>query len=207
MFAELEALVAVDTIPKAFKIAFSIQTAMRKRYSCYVVLNSIPHVDSRFICIVDRERVQLAAAISSYLYTDGTYFAIFGFPRIGHPSRPEAVLGDDDYISNIIATEVATLISNALARMGHCQYLILAGLSDAQRSYIRIPDEVNVIEIAGLDRVPEMLSPVGIAKLGLLKCRPQQALLGLYTAGRTGNGLLLMIKPMSYSSPSLIEPA
>ena len=146
-----------------------------------------PRTDSCCVCIVDRESVLLAAAVSSLFARPGTYFPIFGFPNVEHSSRPEARLGDHDYLANSIGSMEATFISNSVAKLGNVSRVILAGLSPAQVSYLHLPVELEVVAIDDLADVPLRLSGER-----LLRCRPEDALLGLFRSGRDGSGLEFM---------------
>jgi hypothetical protein len=144
----------------------------------------VPRTDSGCICIVNRVNVLLAAAVSSRFARPGTYFPIFGFPDIEHRSRPEARLGDDDYIANVSGSSEATFIANSVARLRDVHRVILAGLSPAQMSYLHLPNEAEVVNIEELDDVRFRLGGERV-----LQCRKEDVLLGLFRSGRDGFAL------------------
>ena len=163
--------------------------------------NSIPDLEKRVVCIVEKEHVHLAAVISSYFSNRGVYFSIFTFPAIVDPDRSGVDFRDDDYISTMIGTEAATLVNNALARIGGCDYLILAGLSDAQKSYLHFSARKKILEIATVDEVRDRLASIGVTKPSVLRCKSQQVLLGLHIA--KGNDHSLAIDD---AADELLEP-
>jgi hypothetical protein len=149
-----------------------------------------PELDCETVCIVDRTAVHLAALVSSYLATPGKYFALFEFPNIRHGRREGADVGDDDYFSNIVATEESIFISNSLARMGQPKRVILAGLSSEQKSYLRI-DSTDIVDISTAEEVPHKLGALGVRKEHQLRCNADDLVNGLYLAATTDSALVL----------------
>src|SRR5271168_2903823 len=94
--------------------------------------DQIPAIDSRFICIVDRESVVLAALISSYLYLPKTYLPIFLFPKVRFPMTGTDSPFGDQYLSTLMGRTTSININNAWARLGPRENVILAGLSNEQ---------------------------------------------------------------------------
>src|SRR5713226_5067006 len=109
-----------------------------------------PAIDSRFICIVDRESVVLAALISSYLYLPRTYLPIFLFPEVNFSMIETDSPFGDQYLSNLKGRAASTDINSAWARLGPRDTVILVGLSDEQKSYLFLPEDVRIIQIASM---------------------------------------------------------
>ncbi len=151
----------------------------------------MPIINNRFVCVADKENVQLAAVVSSYFSEPDTYFPVFIFPNVIAFDEDSDDFNADNYISKIIGNEAAVLVNNALARVGGCEYLILAGISEHQKSYIRFPKSMKVIEIAGVSEVKEKLAAIGITRKDELRCKPSEILKGLYLAKRDGKSLLI----------------
>lgn len=149
----------------------------------------VPSVNQGFLCVVDKERTDLAAVISSYFSVKGVYFPVFTFLGVQHADQGQDDVEDDEFVSKMIGAEAAVVLSNALARLGSTGPIILAGLSAAQTSYLRLPDGVPILEITTLDEVREKLRTVGVAKKEQLRCKRSQLLLGLYVAQRTDRSL------------------
>jgi hypothetical protein len=149
-------------------------------------MEDVPVIDSSIVCIVDRENVALAAVISSYFSRSGTYFPIFTFPGVKKAKGPDAERMDDDYVPQMIGREAAVVINNAIAELGGCSVLVLAGLSAAQRSYIEQVGEARVLEIGTVADVDTALRSIGIARRDTLCCRPDDVLTGLYLAKMRG---------------------
>ncbi|MGA7284421.1 MAG: hypothetical protein WBW87_07790 [Candidatus Cybelea sp.] len=57
---------------------------------------------------------------------------------------------EDEYVTKVIGAEAAVKLSNALASIDANGYVILAGLSHDQRSYLKLPKAVKVIEIGAV---------------------------------------------------------
>ncbi|HVA27925.1 MAG TPA: hypothetical protein VNF68_07075, partial [Candidatus Baltobacteraceae bacterium] len=138
------------------------------------------------MCIVDRENVVLAAVISSYFSRDGTYFPIFTFPGVKKAKGPDAERMNDEYVPQMIGREAAVVINNAIAEFGGCRVLVLAGLSEAQRTFIENVEDAQVLEIESLDDVDGALRSIGIRRADTLRCRTDDVLLGLYLAKNRG---------------------
>lgn len=129
--------------------------------------------------------------ISSYFASPGVYFAIFGLPNVQHPFKADAVFGDDDYVSNAIGTRCAVYINNALSKLGGCDYLILAWLSDVQRSYLHPTGRARIVTIASLSEVVSALAGISEQRAGEVRCTSKQVLLGLQLAVSSGAHLVI----------------
>jgi hypothetical protein len=150
---------------------------------------SPPSIERRFVCIADRAAVALASVVSSYLFEQGTYLALFAFPAVLAPAAEGDDVSSEAYVSNAMAGSAATFINNAWARMNGSRYLILAGLSADQISYLSIPAGVTVISVRELTRVRESLSVLPLPDRPQLRCKRSDILTGLFAAQRTGKTL------------------
>lgn len=131
-----------------------------------------PTIETDCVCIVDRENVTIAAVVSSYFGDRATYFAIFDFPRLQHANGPDTAFEDDAFIARMIGNEHAVVINNALAKLRTCQRVILAGLDDAQESYLNLSEEFEVIRIADVGAVDAAITRIGLLRTRELRCRP-----------------------------------
>jgi hypothetical protein len=64
--------------------------------------------------------------------------------------------------------------------MGGSEYAILAGLSEAQKSFLHLPAGVKVIEISALAEIPQKLGPFAASSRLELRCKSSDILEGLY---------------------------
>jgi hypothetical protein len=144
-----------------------------------------PLIGERCICIADSDAVALAAVVSSYLFEQATYFPLFTFPAVSAPMTEGDDLSSETYLSNAMGGSAATFINNAWARMHGSSYLILAGLSADQISYLSIPQGVEVINVASLTDVYERLRVLSLRARPKLRCKRSDVLRGLFVAHRT----------------------
>jgi hypothetical protein len=158
---------------------------------------NVPAVDDRYICIVDIDAAGLAAVISSYLFKPHSYIPLFMFPAVTAPKTGGDNLASHIYLSNLMGNDVGILINNAWARMLGSEYVILAGLSANQRTYLSIPSGTKIIEIAGLSDIHPKLSPLGLPKQEELRCNPSAILNGLFVAQKQGKRLVIDEAPIA----------
>jgi hypothetical protein len=143
----------------------------------------IPTIKSRFVIIVDRGERSLGAVISSYLSDAGQYLPLFEFPAVTSANyEPEDDNADENRLSRMRAKEFATFVNNAIAKMEKPEYLILAGLSNDQKSYLKFLGKSSVIEIANLEEVDFALGVFHETPREKLLCRESDILNGLYMA-------------------------
>jgi hypothetical protein len=150
-----------------------------------------PRINNRYACIVDRDAFALAAVLSSYLFTAGSYLPLFLFPRVESSKTDDTSLMSEGYLAELMGGEVAYLIGNALARLGGCKYLILAGLNKDQKTFLRLPTGAKTIEIAELSDIHLALSPLGIPIRGELRCKTSEVLRALNIAQRLEKRLVI----------------
>ena len=153
------------------------------------VPSSVPPIDRRVVCIVDRENTALAATISSYCASPCRYFPLFTFPGVEDDDRDQKAFEDNEFVSQIVGVDAAIRLCNALASIGGKEYVLLAGLSQAQKSYLRLPDSLKPVEIATIKDVREAVGKLGMRKEATIRCRRGQMHVGLHYALARGVGL------------------
>lgn len=164
----------------------------------------VPAISGHFFCIVNRDSPELAAMISSYLQEEGSYLPMFEFP-VATNGRIKSKMEDNDddlYISHR-SESFGVLAYNAIKKLKGCENLILAGLSENQKSYLTFLDKFNVIEIDNLDNVEFSLGAFRPDMQAFFLCRPDQLLEGLYYA--TFNKLKLQYSITADDVPALPE--
>jgi hypothetical protein len=150
-----------------------------------------PKLNHRFACIVDRDAISLAALVSSYLFVPGTYLPLFLLRKV-HVAQTDEGIGflSEAYVAELMAGQDGVFIGNALGRMRAPQYLILAGLNEAQKSYLLLPKGSTLIEIADVSEVESKLLPLAEVREEL-KCKAEDILSGLVVAQRLQKRLIL----------------
>ncbi|HEY6506256.1 MAG TPA: CHAT domain-containing protein [Chitinophagaceae bacterium] len=152
---------------------------------------NIPNLNPKFVCIVDHKRQDLAAVISSYISEKNNYPLIFEFPTVtsaNYERVNEDV--DENVLSLIRAGEFVTFVNNILVRIQPIDNLIIAGLSEEQKSFLDFLKHFNVIEINNLEEVDFLISPFIVGK-GKIQCRHDDLLKGLNAALRSNSTLVL----------------
>lgn len=162
------------------------------KWGIFMYMNEAPEISKDFFCIVDRDKMDLAAVIYSYLATDGVYIPFFEYAG----ATIEKVAGDETNrdiheMSRRRSDIFGVIVKNAFAQMNGTENIIMAGLSDEQKSYLSInyPD-VNCIDVPDVETAEMALAAFGGAK-PVLRCRPEHVLEGLVVALRE-NALLKM---------------
>lgn len=151
---------------------------------------NIPTIDNRFICIADISSTELCAVISSYFLKEGLYFPVFLFPDVNTNYGKKHESHSDGYVSAMIGNETSVLIGNSISRMMGCNYVIYAGLSKHQKSYLSRYN-FEVIDIQSLDEVEDKLKKyISIPKIEI-RCQKNQILEGLIVAARSGAKLIV----------------
>jgi hypothetical protein len=164
-----------------------------------------PPLYGHCICILDREAVALAAVISSILFRKGVYLPLFIFPAIAAPKSEGDDAQPESYLSNLTGQAAAIFINNAWARMHGSEYVILAGLEPAQKSYLSIPKGTKVIEIAEPVEAYQKLSIFSSANRQELRCNQSDLLRGLFLAERAGKTLTLDDTASPVSQPENVK--
>lgn len=187
---------------------------------------NLPVFDNKLFCIVDKNCFKLASIISSYTYNKEYYTPFFGCNNAIIRNEDECEEGfNDSFFSDNILKELDINLSNALNMIGSCEYLILGGLNDKQKSYLTFLDRYNVIDIQCEKDAHIFLGSI-VSKEGSFKCNEKSILYGLYQASKTncyleidnsisdlippldiGNGLIVIEKINTVSTVTAINYA
>jgi hypothetical protein len=140
---------------------------------------SPPILNREFACIMPDDNPVVGAVISSYFNDPGTYFAVFSFPVVDQPYARNFEFSEDGYLSRMIGSEAAIFINNAIVKL-QAKTIFLAGMTKAQKSYIRahIPKNM-IIEIDSLADVSGNLAFLNKQFKGTVECRPTEVCTGL----------------------------
>lgn len=111
--------------------------------------------------------------------------------RASTPANGDPAFMSEGYFAYATAGWDGVLIRNALARMGWPNYLIVAGLNEAQLSYLELSRQSKIIEIQNVADIEAKLSPLGIQKRGALRCKSSDLLNGLFVAQRVQKKLVV----------------
>lgn len=111
--------------------------------------------------------------------------------RVLIPRADDPFFMSESYLAYAIAEPDGVVICNALARMGWPNCLVIAGLNEAQKSYLDLSGESKIIEIQDVAEVEAKLSPLGIPKKGILRCKSSDLPNGLFVAQRLQKTLLV----------------
>jgi hypothetical protein len=153
---------------------------------------NIPEFNTKFICIVDRGKVELAAVISSYLHQNNKFLSVFEFPTATTGKTDNFSKTINEHSMSIVNSEALSIqIHNAINKIGGCDYLIIGGLSEYQKSFLTFLHDFNYIEINSTVEVESCLGGLALEKEKYLLVQPKHVLKGLFLAGR--NGLKLHI--------------
>lgn len=161
--------------------------------------SNIPKIETEFACICNWDTPELAAVISTYISTSYSYSAFFEFPFVSAPYQKNRSEKENEHTySSVRGEHTGILINNALARMDKVQNLIIAGLTNEQKSYLHFLKHFNVIEINNIDDIDFYLSPFFTTQRSELKCRKDEILSGQTQA--LAEGKILKITP---SAPNI----
>jgi hypothetical protein len=152
---------------------------------------NIPKINNRIVCIVDRDAKELAAVISSYLFEADTYVPLFLFGRAHVPRAEDAAFMSEGYVAYLMVEHTSVMIHNAMARMGGCEYVILAGLTEAQKTYLHFAKSQKIIEITKVSEIDSKLESLVPRKEGELRCKLEDILSGLYLAQKQRKKLVI----------------
>ncbi|MCK9403839.1 MAG: hypothetical protein M0Q26_10610 [Chitinophagaceae bacterium] len=142
-----------------------------------------PKINLVFACVVDRDKPVLAAVISSYLAKKDTYLPVFEFPGVTAENQEyDTDVIDPNTLSQLRANRYSTFMNNVLARMKFDGNLILAGLSQEQKSFITRYPAVNYIEIDSIADADFILSSFPEMPTEIIQCRGDDICAGLYVA-------------------------
>ena len=153
--------------------------------------NKVPAIKDRIVCIVDRDAKELAAVISSYLFEANTYIPLFLFGGAKAPRTEDAAFMSEGYVAYLMVEHTSVMIHNALARMGGCEYVVLAGLTEAQKTYLHFAKSQKTIEITNISEIASKLGSLVPPKEGELRCKSADILGGLYLAQKERKNLVV----------------
>lgn len=88
----------------------------------------------------------------------------------------------EGYVAYLMVELTSVLIHNALARMQGCEYVVLAGLTEAQKTYLHFAKSQKIIEITKTSEIDSKLGSLVPPKEGELRCKLADILSGLYLA-------------------------
>lgn len=153
---------------------------------------TVPLINNQCVCVVDRNRQDLAAVISSHFQLVGAYFPLFECPNITATAIEGEDPVDEHVISRARGREFNTMVHNALVRFSGCEYLILAGLSAEQKSYLKFAKHYKVIELDDLETTNRLIASISNTEnLPEFRCRQENCLEGLILARDAGARLVL----------------
>ena len=153
--------------------------------------DKIPTINNRIVCIVDRDAKELAAVISSYLFDADTYVPLFLFGRAEVPRVEDAAFMSEGYVAYLMVEHTSVLIHNVLARMGGSEYVVLAGLTEAQKTYLHFAESQKIIEITKTSEIDWKLASLVPPKKGEFRCKSTDILSGLYLAQKQRKKLVI----------------
>jgi hypothetical protein len=143
--------------------------------------STLPHIETRCVCIATHGQAALAAVVSSHFSEAGVYFPVFDFPSIAVPYSPSSDFGKDGYLGRILGDRAAHEINNSLARL-QPDSILLVGMTENQKSHLRALLPVQkLIEINSLDDVPTRL-PFSLPMTDPVRCKASQPNEGLLLA-------------------------
>lgn len=150
------------------------------------MISEVPQFDNKFVCIINRSDASLGAIISSYVCQPGRYTPIFEFQSIT-AGNAELVSNEFDihYISKIRADAINIGLKNVLIALKGCEYLVLGGLSQEQKSCLDFLTAHNVIVIDTIDEVAPNLSHICEKKYEIF-CNETDIHHGTYAAIKSG---------------------
>lgn len=120
-----------------------------------------PELNTDFFCIVNWERQDLAALVSSYVHQPKKYSLMFEFPNpTTYEDRKDDLLQDEHYISRVRSRDFNIYIHNTYKRIDGCKHLILVGLTSEQLSFLNFLDNKNLIIIDSYDDLVSELLPL-----------------------------------------------
>ncbi|GAA4292666.1 hypothetical protein [Aestuariibaculum suncheonense] len=123
----------------------------------------------------------LSAVVYSHINSPNHYSLIFGFSSVSIGKDCDDINQRDEHqISRSSGIKSNINFGNTLSRIGGCDYLILVGLTDYQKSFLTFLEEYNVIEINNLEDVDTFLHPISFRES--IPCRPDQIFTGLQIA-------------------------
>lgn len=150
----------------------------------------MPIIKSTFFCIAHRNETILTAVVSSHINNTNEYSLIFGFSEVTQAKDNKSLNTTDEHqITRMRSTELDINLKNNLNRIGGCEYLILVGLNENQKSYLSFLNEYNVIEINTLKDIDFYLQP--ITNKESIPCNINQIYEGLLKASNQQKAIII----------------
>jgi hypothetical protein len=152
--------------------------------------SSPPALNLKYVCVTSKDNSVVGALVSSYFNDAGTYFIVLTLPSLTIPYTKTIDFQKDDYFPQLMGTQAAARINNVIARLRPVG-VFLAGLNEAQKSYIRayLPDRI-LIEVDNSADVEQALRPVANKTFnGTMACRSSEVVQGLLLAKYTNQRL------------------
>ena len=147
-----------------------------------------PKLNSTFFCIANREQSLLTAVVSSHINCKDEYPLIFSYSEVTQAKDLKSLNTRDEHqVSRSRATTLDIDLNNTLKRIGGCEYLILVGLSENQKSHLTFLEAYNVIEISTLEDIDTFIQPI-MAK-EIIPCKSNQIYEGLQLASAAGKAI------------------
>lgn len=139
-----------------------------------------PNLNNRFVCIVGRTKPILAGVVLSYIQIKGQYTPLFVFPEV-EVKRYAVDESDENYVMVTRAYEMGVRIRNAISALRGCDYLILVGIDENQKSYLGDLEKYNIVEIQNIGDAD--LNLVGLTdKTEYFLCKEADFYKGLFIA-------------------------
>lgn len=134
----------------------------------------IPRLNKNAVCITTHKNYILGAVISSYFNDTDTYFSIFNLPDVKE---------EDSHllVSKIVANRHSIHITNAIKKL-EPKKVILAGLTDYQKSLFDIIPKEYIVEISDINDIDIKIKGNFV---GEIICKENDLLFGLYNAKKT----------------------
>ena len=136
-------------------------------------MNEAPKINSRFFCVINKDDATLAALVISYLDHSKGYIPTFEFPFVSSEdfeNEPGEQIENEHQPSWSRARKFNIKVGNGIRKLGGCEYLILAGLNNKQKSYLKFLEHYNVIDIDDLNDADIFLNGI-VDKNGSLICK------------------------------------
>ncbi|WP_312394444.1 hypothetical protein [Chryseobacterium sp.] len=122
---------------------------------------NIPSIDNEFFCISNIDSYILSAIVSSYINKTDVYTSMYEFSNVtDFEKEMSGNIIDKDQPSRNRAREFSLKIKNILQKINGCEYLILIGLTEEQKSYLSFTSEYNIIEIQDIKDIEFFLEPI-----------------------------------------------
>lgn len=138
-----------------------------------VMMSKPPKLNSTYLCIANREDDHLAAVVSSHINSKDEYSLVFSFPGVTKEKDSKSLNERDEHqLSRSRTTVLDIELGNTIRRIGGCEYVILVGLSEDQKSYLSFLGANNVIEINSFADIDTFLAP--ISEREVLPCKSHQ---------------------------------